>query len=1080
MAVLSAHLLNAQVPAVPDPTGGGGGSGGGGTPVPPPPGPTFTYGYAVGVLFSTPNAGAEIQMAPTVSGAPDVGNAVIVGEVTPTYPMVFLPFPNDGVTRWFRARHVNRVDGDSKWTPWFSSVPYPVASGTGVPGGGGQTWAPLPKIPWPELYPDLGGTIDTAPGMQAHSVFLETFSTKFHVQRWLDHDQHGGASESYMVRATGGEAGDGVARCTHQNWREHPLNIPYDPSKLYRLRVRARQVTDPSSGGKSFYCGVSGIAADGVTYVNAQGNNLFTTQHYVAANGAVMGSSWQEFTGYFTGHGSTPTNTASDPENPSVLRTGVKYFRVMFNGNHDDGEGGVFEVDEIAIDIIPDTISVVPDSSTHRKTTIEEADAAWDRELDLMVNGLGQAGALHNWQGTDPDAGYAAAISVVAITDITDPPPHGGYVLQVDTTSQAATVLPDHLIPVDPALFEYLVDVQERYTLTPTGTQRFYAGFAPYGLDGIRIEPHHWYNGGSELRSQLNGAYDGVAAFCTIDADPSTMWGDAPDLASKSITNIATGNPTVITIGSHNLNAGMTVTIAGVTGNTPDINGNHVLTAVTATTISIGVNTTVAGTGGTVVGVADPTINEYIAGDVDAAAGGYSDLPNYAVGRVEAIDSSNNRVYIVSAYRAAFGAQADNSYIRRHRSGGNYMYAAATNEDASDGTSGGGWGRWTGLAGPDAASQLAPFADPDDGPNVNGGAADSDPMYWPPGTAYCKPVLLLNRDATGAMRTQFQVRLLRRPQDGDIGNVGANKLGKDDTSKTIPEDIAQSNGATVQRIAKGFQEGTARNGDAVTYLTAFQNIPAVKLIAASSQLAVHRPESIWGTLAQSTSDAGSTAYDDTASTFLVLRALNPTATGFDLRAVLLQKAATITPQSVDFGSSLLSTPFDVNSAENTSWVRATMSSNMPSRDDQYLISLEVKVTATGGTASKPAEGSVSAYVAIDSSPDGSVWTERWTGVVTNEICCGNTNVLTQQYKQIPVSVTGLANGDYFRVRYQDLVIVTDTGPGVVTGSATVEGWNNTIDTTVDGVEWFTATDNWAGATPDTDDFVGYQALEVTV
>ncbi len=69
---------------------------------------------------------------------------------------------------------------------------------------------------------------------------------------------------------------------------------------------------------------------------------------------------------------------------------------------------------------------------------------------------------------------------------------------------------------------------------------------------------------------------------------------------TTSISAIATGNPTQITATGHNITSGETVTIAGVTGNTPSINGSHVATVTGANTFTIPVNTTVAGSGGTV------------------------------------------------------------------------------------------------------------------------------------------------------------------------------------------------------------------------------------------------------------------------------------------------------------------------------------------------------------------------------------------------------------------------------------------------------------------------------------------------
>lgn len=72
--------------------------------------------------------------------------------------------------------------------------------------------------------------------------------------------------------------------------------------------------------------------------------------------------------------------------------------------------------------------------------------------------------------------------------------------------------------------------------------------------------------------------------------------------APITITSNSAANPTVIlTAAPHLLGTGDQVTIAGVTGSTPAINGSYVATVIDPTHFSIPVAVTVAGTGGTVV-----------------------------------------------------------------------------------------------------------------------------------------------------------------------------------------------------------------------------------------------------------------------------------------------------------------------------------------------------------------------------------------------------------------------------------------------------------------------------------------------
>lgn len=67
------------------------------------------------------------------------------------------------------------------------------------------------------------------------------------------------------------------------------------------------------------------------------------------------------------------------------------------------------------------------------------------------------------------------------------------------------------------------------------------------------------------------------------------------------IVSNSVANPTVITTESpHRLTTGETVLIFGVTGSTPDINGERVATVISPTTFSVPVNVTIAGVGGRV------------------------------------------------------------------------------------------------------------------------------------------------------------------------------------------------------------------------------------------------------------------------------------------------------------------------------------------------------------------------------------------------------------------------------------------------------------------------------------------------
>ncbi len=138
------------------------------------------------------------------------------------------------------------------------------------------------------------------------------------------------ATGGKVLRAEGGEV-----------WYFNDTLIPFDPNKLYIIRGKVRQVSDPTSGGKLSYIGVEGIAEDGVTMINTKGNNSHGRQFYIAASARSLtaGLGWTEFIGYLKGYGTYIAN-ANDPNNPSGLPYDtIKYIRPMFILNYNDGNG---------------------------------------------------------------------------------------------------------------------------------------------------------------------------------------------------------------------------------------------------------------------------------------------------------------------------------------------------------------------------------------------------------------------------------------------------------------------------------------------------------------------------------------------------------------------------------------------------------------------------------------------------------------------------------------------------------------------------------------------------------------------
>jgi len=145
------------------------------------------------------------------------------------------------------------------------------------------------------------------------------------------------------VISNGSESGVSYARIAGFAWYIWQENIPYDPGKTYTTRCRVRQVTDPSSGGKQIYCGLVGVAADGVTLLNVSGSDNYGSQHYHTASGVSLsaGGSWSEYVGYTTGYG-TPNGSSGPCSSPSPgcrMYNNVAYVRPMFIINYSAGNG---------------------------------------------------------------------------------------------------------------------------------------------------------------------------------------------------------------------------------------------------------------------------------------------------------------------------------------------------------------------------------------------------------------------------------------------------------------------------------------------------------------------------------------------------------------------------------------------------------------------------------------------------------------------------------------------------------------------------------------------------------------------
>lgn len=77
---------------------------------------------------------------------------------------------------------------------------------------------------------------------------------------------------------------------------------------------------------------------------------------------------------------------------------------------------------------------------------------------------------------------------------------------------------------------------------------------------------------------------------------------------AKAIVSSSVANPTVLQVKGHGLVSGDSVTITGHNGSTPNLNGTHVVTVLTADTVTVPVNVSVAGSGGTLSLISGDTL----------------------------------------------------------------------------------------------------------------------------------------------------------------------------------------------------------------------------------------------------------------------------------------------------------------------------------------------------------------------------------------------------------------------------------------------------------------------------------------
>ncbi len=190
----------------------------------------------------------------------------------------------------------------------------------------------------------IGTEIAGYVGRAQHGIFNETF------EKVPDDYDDEAIYNAGSLQAGVGQSGGNAFQAVGEAWKQFKYNIAFDPSKLYRIRARIKQV----SGSPYSYTGVAGVAADGVTLVNADGINSPSSQHYMAPKSVQVPTdgAWHEYTAWFKGWGATDGYSGSGtPTDPYKLHPNVRYFRPLFILNYGGTPSDTAQIDEISIDV---------------------------------------------------------------------------------------------------------------------------------------------------------------------------------------------------------------------------------------------------------------------------------------------------------------------------------------------------------------------------------------------------------------------------------------------------------------------------------------------------------------------------------------------------------------------------------------------------------------------------------------------------------------------------------------------------------------------------------------------------------
>ncbi|MFJ4084866.1 hypothetical protein ACIP2Z_38735 [Streptomyces iakyrus] len=169
-------------------------------------------------------------------------------------------------------------------------------------------------------------TINALGGALSDSAAQRYVDTMNDPNAWTVTDKGTGATWQFLTGITDAPTSQRVGQATGYNRLQGTTTIPYEPGTLYRLSARVRLKAGTS---ETFYVGIAGIGADGVTLVNRTGTAGSPNSHYyVAASGRTItqAEGWVTVVGFVKDRaaaGSAGPN--NDPRSPGVMHNDVRF-----------------------------------------------------------------------------------------------------------------------------------------------------------------------------------------------------------------------------------------------------------------------------------------------------------------------------------------------------------------------------------------------------------------------------------------------------------------------------------------------------------------------------------------------------------------------------------------------------------------------------------------------------------------------------------------------------------------------------------------------------------------------------------